>query len=174
MEKNIHSPVFFTATIRGWKNLLKPEKYKIIILQKLQQLILDNKIHLFAYCIMHNHIHLIWQILRDDKASEIQKDFLENTAKKIKNDLELHHPEVLKLFASSQKDRTYHFWKRRPLSIVLFSPHVFDQKLDYIHNNPVKAGMCLLPEEYKFSSASFYFDQTDSWNILTHCDGAIY
>lgn len=84
---------------------------------------------------------------------------------------DLRRPEVLKHFISSQKDRAYHFWKRRPLSIELFSPDVFEQKLDYIHNNPVTAGLCAVPEEYVYSSASFYLDGSDQWNILSHCDG---
>ena len=50
MEKIIYLPVFFTATIKDWKPLLKPQKYKIIILQSLKQLVEDNKIILHAYC----------------------------------------------------------------------------------------------------------------------------
>ena len=146
MEKIIYLPVFFTSTIKDWKRLLKPEKYKTIILQSLKQLVEDNKIILHAYCVMSNHIHIIWQIKGEVPISEIQKSFLESTAKKIKADLEIHHPEVLKLFASTQKDRVYHFWKRRPLSIELYTPAVFEQKVDYIHNNPVTAGLCDLPE----------------------------
>jgi putative transposase len=168
MEKMIHLPVFFTATIKGWKHLLKLEKYKIIILQNLKHLVEDNKIVVYAYCIMSNHIHIIWQIKGEVLSSEIQKSFLENTAKKIKSDLEIHHPEVLKLFASTQKDRVYHFWKRRPLSIDLFTPAVFEQKVDYIHNNPVTAGSCELPEQYVYSSARYYHDGFDEWKILTH------
>ena len=168
MEKIIHLPVFFTATIKDWKLLLKPDKYKIIILEKLKQLVEDNKIILHAYCIMHNHIHLIWQIKSDVSVSEIQKDFLEGTAKKFKTDLELHHPKVLKLFCSTQKDRSYHFWKRRPLSIDLYTPAVFEQKIDYIHNNPVTAGLCEFPEQYHFSSAKYYYNSIDEWEMLTH------
>jgi putative transposase len=44
------------------------------------------------------------------------------------------------------------------------------QKLDYIHNNPLKAGLCKYPEQYEFSSARFYVDGIDSWNMLTHID----
>lgn len=171
MEKIIHHPVFFTATIKDWKTLLQPEKYKIIILKKLQYLVHEDKIILYAYCIMDNHIHLIWQVKGDHNPSEIQKYFLENTAKHIKKDLTLSHPNVLKLFISTQKDRSYHIWKRRPFSFELFTDDVFNQKLDYIHYNPVSAGICLLPEEYSFSSARFYFDGIDEWNMLTHCNG---
>jgi putative transposase len=84
--------------------------------------------------------------------------------------LPAYHPNVLKLFVSTQKDRNYHFWKRRPLSIDLFTNYVIFQKLDYIHNNPVNAGLCKYPEQYEFSSARFYVDGIDSWNMLTHID----
>ena len=164
----IHHPVFFTATIRDWKKLLKPEKYKIIVLSQLKKLVAQNSIILYAYCIMDNHIHLIWQVKNECKPSEIQKRFLEGTSKQIKEDLLVNHIEVLIAFKSSQKDRSYHFWKRRPLSIELFSPEIFDQKLDYIHNNPVKAGICALPEEYMYSSVRFYYEGIDSWEMLTN------
>lgn len=42
------------------------------------------------------------------------------------------------------------------------------QKINYIHDNPVKAGLCKLPEEYKYSSASFYETGIKNWNFLTH------
>jgi REP element-mobilizing transposase RayT len=171
MEKVILYPVFFTATIRGWKHLLKPEKYKIIVLNNLKELVEEKKVYLYAYCIMNNHIHLIWQMIGENNPSEVQKSLLENISKQIKNDLSIHHLNVLKIFESTQKDRSYHFWKRRPLSIELFSPQVFDQKLDYIHSNPVNAGLCEYPEQYKYSSARFYYDGIDNWNMLSHCDG---
>jgi putative transposase len=171
MENLIHHPVFFTATIRNWKNLLKPDKYKIIMLNNLKEMVTEDKIILYAYCIMNNHIHLIWQIKDAHPPSEVQKQFLENTAKQIKKDLALHHVEVLKFFESTQRDRSYHFWKRRPLSIELFTPKVFDQKLDYIHYNPVTAGICEYPEQYDYSSARFYYDGTNEWNMLSHLDG---
>jgi putative transposase len=58
MEKIIYLPVFLTATIKGWKPLLKPDKYKIIVINKIKQLVDVNKIILYAFCIMDNHIQL--------------------------------------------------------------------------------------------------------------------
>lgn len=168
MDTMIHHPIFFTATIREWKKLLKPVKYKNIVLSHLKKLVAQDKIILYAYCIMDNHIHLIWQVKDENKPSEIQKRFLEGISKEIKQDLLVNHFEVLKMFTSTQKDRSYHFWKRRPLSIELFSPKVFDQKLDYIHNNPVNAGICALPEEYMYSSARYYYEGINSWKMLTN------
>ncbi|MBX2967784.1 MAG: hypothetical protein KF803_00300 [Cyclobacteriaceae bacterium] len=44
-------------------------------------------------------------------------------------------------------------------------------KLDYIHNNPVKAGLCQHPWEYKYSSAGSYLKKDTTWNFLVHIDG---
>ena len=74
-------------------------------------------------------------------------------------------PEQCKM---NKTDRQYQIWKRKPLSIELSSENVFKQKLEYIHYNPVKAGICLYPEEYHCSSALFYEKQIDSFNMLTH------
>jgi len=73
--------------------------------------------------------------------------------------------------ARPKKGQKYQIWKRRPLSIELRTPAVFDQKLEYIHYNPVKAGLCINPEDYYYSSARFYHDGTDDFGILTHYSG---
>ncbi len=57
-------PKFYTATILEWKFLLSEEKYKSIIISSLQYLVKSNKIKLYGFVIMSNHIHLIWQELR--------------------------------------------------------------------------------------------------------------
>ena len=51
------------------------------------------------------------------------------------------------------------------------SEKVFLQKLEYIHYNPVKADICNYPEDYHFSSALFYENGIDHFNILTHYMG---
>ena len=67
------------------------------------------------------------------------------TARQIKFDLEESHPLVLDKFRVNAKDRTYQFWERNSLGIELYSHDVFMQKLEYIHWNPVTAGLCSLP-----------------------------
>ena len=42
------------------------------------------------------------------------------------------------------------------------------QKMEYMHYNPVKAGLCTFPEEYKYSSAKFYATGEDEFGIITH------
>jgi len=161
-------PQFFTATNLEWKKLLKPDKYKYIVIDSLRFMVKEKRIILYAFVIMDNHMHLIWQMQAGIKPADVRRDFLKYTAQKIKTDLQKNHPKVLSLFKVKSKDRQYQFWERNALSIELSTAKVFAQKLNYIHNNPVKAGLCTLPEEYRFSSASLYELNKTEWEFLTH------
>ncbi|HTD92751.1 MAG TPA: hypothetical protein VK644_03020 [Chitinophagaceae bacterium] len=120
---------------------------------------------------MSNHFHLIWQMNAGLQPEEVQRDFLKYTAQKIKLDLKVKHPAVLEHFRVGAIDREYQFWQRKSLSIELRTHKVYLQKLDYIHDNPVKAGLCRLPEQYKYSSAQFYHTGNDNWGFLSHYCG---
>jgi putative transposase len=165
------NPTFFTATILEWRMLLQPEAYKKILLESLAFLAKENRVLIFAYVIMDNHIHIIWQPVGNYSNTNIQLSFLRFTAQQIKFDLQKNNPVMLEEFRVNAKDREYQFWERNPLHIELFSNKACWQKIEYIHNNPVKAGLCKLAENYAFSSACFYYTGVDKWGYLTHIDG---
>jgi putative transposase len=171
MDKILYHPEFVTATIYEWYPLLKENTYKQIILDSLKFLVEDNRIILYAYCIMDTHIHLIWQVKGDHTSSSVRRDFFKFTAHQFKRSLLDSEPEKLSYFLSTQSDRTFQFWERNTLCIELFTDKVFDQKLDYIHFNPVTAGICDMPEDYLYSSASFYLNGKNECGILTHSNG---
>ncbi len=159
---------FFTATILEWKHLLKPDKYKDIIIDSLRYLTTEKRVKVYAFVIMSNHIHLMWQIQPNNTLEDVQRDFLKFVAQKIKYDLVKHHPAVLEMFRVDAKDRKYQFWERNPLSTDLYTHEVFMQKLEYIHQNPVVAGICNLPEQYKYSSAKLYYTDVNDYEFITH------
>ena len=147
---------------------MQQDNYKDIIIDSFRFLVNDERIKLYAFVIMSNHIHLIWQMCANIDHVAVQRDFLKYIAQKIKADLTKNHPVTLECFRVDAKDRKYQIWERNPLSIELRTHSVFLQKLKYIHHNPVRAGMCHFPEEYKYSSASFYFTGIDNFGFLTH------
>ena len=161
-------PHFFTATNLEWKNLLSRDKYKDIIIESMRFLVKEKRVIIYGFVIMHNHIHIIWQMQAGKKRDDVQRDFLKHTAQEIKNDLLKNHPEELKVYKVKAKDRKYQFWERNALSIEIWSEKVLLQKLKYMHENPVRAGICRFPEEYKYSSAMFYRTGKDHWGFLTH------
>ena len=93
------------------------------------------------------------------------------TAQKIKQKLLLEDPGLANELLVNKYDRKYQVWKREPLIVQLFTPAVFLQKLNYIHQNPVKAGLCKYPEDYKYSSAAFYHYGKDPFDLVTHFEG---
>ena len=159
-------PQFFTATILQWKPLLKDDDYKDIILNSLLHLKEAGSIKVYAFVIMPNHIHLIWQI--QDGHKNVQLRFL-----KFKFRLIDTGNTFLKAFEVNAKDRQYQFWERNSLSVDLWTPAVFKQKLEYIHNNPIQEKWHLteLPEDYKYSSAKFYYTGDDEFDLLDHYNG---
>ena len=163
-------PQFFTATILEWRHLLKEDVYKDIIIDSLLFLKNENSIKVYGFVIMPNHIHLIWQIQDGFKQDIIQMRFLKFTAQQMKFKLLDADNPKLQQFMVNAKDRQYQFWERNSLSIDLWTPAVFMQKLDYIHNNPLqgKWQLAQYPEEYKYSSAKFYQTGIDDFGLLTH------
>lgn len=64
-------PDYFTATILESKHLLKPDKYKDVIVSSLQFLIKENRIKFYGFAVMSNHIHVKLQVQRDYLAKDV-------------------------------------------------------------------------------------------------------
>ncbi|GBL34548.1 hypothetical protein EMGBS15_01430 [Filimonas sp.] len=96
--------------------------------------------------------------------------FTKFTAHQFRKFLKQNNPALLERFGVSKTDRKMQFWKRDPLAVPLSSEEALIQKLDYIHNNPIrdKWKLCSLPEDYQWSSAGFYKHGIDEFGFLTH------
>jgi len=162
-------PQFFTATISQWKHLLKEDRFKDIVVEALRNMVIAERIHLYGFVIMSNHMHLIWQALHGYDLNKLETSLLKFTARKFLAQLEKE--QRLEEFGINAFDRKHNFWKRDSLGIEIFTPSVFQQKLNYCHQNPVKAGLCKSPEEYHYSSALFYETGVDCFDMLVHYMG---
>ncbi len=163
-------PEFITLTCYEWLALIKSNQEKEIIIESLRYLTQQNKIEVHAFVLMDNHMHLIWRIKKGYLRQNIQRDFLHHTAKQILKYLKDNHSEMINQLEVNLKDRKFQVWQRNSLSIELRTKEIYEQKLNYIHNNPVKAGICIFEEEYKYSSAKFYITNEKDWDFLKHGD----
>lgn len=168
-----YHPQFFTATILEWNHLLKEDVYKGIIIKSLLFLKNEGSIVIYGFVIMPNHIHMIWQIQDGFKQDMIQNRLLKFTAQQMKFRLLDTNDDRLSQFLVNAKDRQYQFWERNALSVDLWSQPVFEQKLEYVHYNPLQHKWQLVqyPEDYKYSSARFYETGIDEFGLLTHYAG---
>ncbi|MGV3587862.1 MAG: transposase [Adhaeribacter sp.] len=161
---------FWTATVKEWQRLFKPEKYKALLVGILQELRQKNLIRIYGFVIMPNHIHLIWEQIKLNGKEMPQASFPKATAHLILKDLKENHPAVLPYFKVEEKKRDYRIWLRDSLAIPLTSKEMLEQKLEYLHLNPLQARWQLAerPENYNWSSALFYETGEDNFGMLTH------
>src|SRR5438034_8697117 len=75
---------FWTATINKWQRLLEKDVYKDVIVESLQYLTNQGKINVFAFIIMPNHMHLIWQVNEPNGKESPHGSLLKYTAHKFK------------------------------------------------------------------------------------------
>lgn len=150
---------FWTATINKWQHLLKTDLFKNVIVSSFDYLSQQEKIDVFAFVIMPNHIHVIWRINENNGKETTQGSFLKYTAHEFRKlvmrgegEFELSHFEV------TASNKSHEFWQRDSLAISLYTQQVAYQKLDYLHLNPLAKHWHLVsdPCEYKYSTAKFY------------------
>ena len=161
---------FFTADCTDWLSLLKTDECKNVIIQALQYRVKTKQVAIAGYVIMPNHIHLIWRIAAGTERADFQRDFLKITAKKIIEILGRTEPELIKKITLNLKDRKMQVWKRNSMSIDLFNEQYLLQKLNYIHDNPCQPKWELVthPHDYYYSSAKFYYNREDPFQLLKH------
>ncbi len=159
---------FFTATCLNWQHLLKDDERKQIIMDSLRFMVNDKRIWLYGFVIMPNHIHLMWSRQDEWLNKSTEQMFLKFTAQQIKFRIIDTDAKELDYYLSTQSDRQYHFWERRPYKATMYNRETAKQKIDYMHYNPVKAGLSEKSEDYRFSSAAFYELNQDDWGFITH------
>jgi len=154
------------ATVK-WVDVFTREIYFQILIESIKYCRENKGMELFAYCIMPNHVHMIFRSLNDDPSGLI-RDFKGFTSRKIiaaikENPRESRKEYLLKMFeeAGAKKSNVekYQLWQHDNRAIEVYSDKVTKQKFDYIHihQNPVKAGLVLNPIDWKYSSARNYY-----------------
>ena len=157
---------YLTCAAVLWVDAFARKEIKEIITGSLQYCIDNKGLSLHAYIIMSNHIHLIVSAEGEGKLSDIIRDFKKFSAREIikylkdKNNIESRREWMLKMFSGaariSRGEGAYQVWQHDNHFIELFSNAVIEQKIDYIHNNPVKDGIVSVAEAYVYSSAAQY------------------
>ena len=157
---------FTTSTVVGWIDIFSRKKYRDIIINSLQYNIENKALLVFAYVIMSNHIHLVIRAGNPEKwpLSHILRDFKKFTARSIletiKTEKESRRDWLMKMFKYYAKyntnNREFQFWQQDNNPVELLNMDQIWIKINYIHNNPVKAGIVDSPEDYIYSSARNY------------------
>ncbi|MDD4148706.1 MAG: transposase [Bacteroidales bacterium] len=127
---------------------------------------MENKgLEVYAYCIMPSHIHVIAKSSNEkNKLSEIMRDLKKFTSVQITRKMEsegfyVKELSVFKFYGlKSSRNINYKVWQDGFYPKEIFSNSIFKQKKNYIHNNPVDAGIVKSQTDYLYSSARDYED----------------
>ncbi len=167
---------FMTLTIVEWIDLFTRERYSKIIIESLKFCSNNKGLNIFAYVIMSNHVHLIANCESNQNLSDILRDFKKFSSKQIidsiKSEPESRRDWMLERFSkaanSHTKKHSYKVWQDGNHAIELYSEKFTWTKLQYIHKNPVRAGLVFQPEQWKYSSASNYLELESAFQNV-HC-----
>ena len=163
-----HNPkgVYFVSfAVTDWIDAFSRREYRDIVLDSLRFCQNKKGMQIYAWCIMTNHVHLVFSSRDNQKPELVLGDLKRFTSRKIVEAIKAHPSEsrkewMLERFslAAKQSSNVKHqqFWRHDNKPIELWSNAVIDEKIDYIHQNPVEAGFVDEPHHYLYSSAMDY------------------
>lgn len=171
---DIDQAYFITITTVGWVDVFTKLSQKMIIIESLKYCQAQKGLSIFAYCLMSNHLHIFCRADGKYTLSEIMRDFKKFTSKKIietiQSETESRKEWMLDYFKKScehlSREQKFKVWQDGYHAEEVFSNKWIKEKINYIHQNPVKQKIVTEPEHYYFSSARNYADFDNPLDVL--------
>jgi len=162
-------PYFMTCTTVGWTAVFTRVDAVDIVLDSWGYLQRERAFVLFGYVVMENHLHLIASA---PDLSAVMRDFKSYTARQILGLLRKHAADALlrplrAMKPNHKRGSEYQVWQEGSKPKQIQSDAMMLQKLEYIHNNPVKRGFVDDPVHWRYSSARNYAGQPGLIDVVT-------
>jgi REP element-mobilizing transposase RayT len=164
---------YLTLQVVNWIDLFTRDDYRQIVVESLRYCQENKGLELFAWVLMSNHIHLIARSEKGELSGTI-RDFKSYTSKRIIQRI-TEGPEsrsgwMLNLFKCAaekhQRNTLYQVWTHENHAVELVSNVFVWEKLEYLHNNPVRNGIVKNIWEYRYSSALNYADMEGELEVI--------
>lgn len=151
-------------TIVEWIDIFSRKEQRDIIINSMRYCIKSKGLNVYAFCIMSNHIHLIVNCNEPFQLKDTIRDFKKFTSKAMISEIikgnESRRDWLLTIFekagSDDPKNKTYKVWQNGNHAIELYSQKITWEKINYIHQNPVRAGFVVKAEDWLYSSAPNY------------------
>jgi REP element-mobilizing transposase RayT len=189
MSRNykFHNPqglYFVSFAVINWLDVFTRDEYKSIVVDSLNYCIDHKGMEIVAWCLMPNHVHLIFRTFDGAEPQNVLGDFKRFTSKALvaaikDNPADNRKDLLLAAFRKAAKESSnvnnYQFWRHDNKPIELWSNTVIREKVLYVHKNPVEQGLVFKPEDYSHSSAKDYAGevglvknviQADIWSMV--------
>jgi len=165
---------FITLTVVGWIDVFTRVNQKNGIIKALQYCQKNKGLEIYAYCIMSSHLHLLCKATNGYILSDVIRDFKKFTSKKIIQTI-IEEPEsrrewMLDYFKKAcehlKRNQQYKVWQNGYHAEIVETNQFIIQKINYIHNNPVKDKIVVCPEDYYHSSARNYANLDNDLEVV--------
>lgn len=158
-----HATYFLTCTVIKWVDVFTRQHYRDIVVDSLNYCIANKGLRVNGWVIMTNHIHLVCRAEMPYRLSDVLRDFKKHTSKKITEAIheipESRRAWLLDRFSfkarRTKRAEFFKLWTDDNHAIDLTNIDAME-KINYIHENPVRAGWVDYPEQYRYSSARDY------------------
>lgn len=157
---------YFTLNVVDWIDIFIRPVYKQVIVESLNYFIDKKGLTVYSWCLMTNHLHLMAQSHSGVGLNSIISDFKKFTTRLILEDIDVEPDSrrewMLKKFQQASNSmrmlEKFQVWQNNinPTYVDLENPGTVKSQLEYIHRNPVRDRIVVLPEDYLYSSASDY------------------
>ena len=149
--------LYITVVAKDRLPVFKSDAIKLVTCKALDEARKSGDFLIFAYVIMPDHIHLLTDC--PDTSADVLRRVKGLTARRVIDYLKEHnfHSSLVKLHHQEWKRKhSYSLWQQEKNVFSIFSEAVFMQKVNYIHLNPVRAGLVERAIDYRWSSARIW------------------
>jgi REP element-mobilizing transposase RayT len=140
---------FLTFTVRKWYYLFDRHNRWEILKDALLYCRKEKQLKIYGFVFMLNHIHLI---VDSPDVLGFVRDFKRHTGRELHKNILAHEPNIERLFL--EEKGSFLLWQETNMPIFLESEKVFQQKLNYILQNPVRKNYVTREEDWYWSSAN--------------------
>jgi REP element-mobilizing transposase RayT len=162
-------PYFLTSTVVAWMPVFAHAPLVEIVFDSWRFLQRERGVRIFGYVVLENHLH--WIAAADDLSEKIGR-FKSFTARRIIEELERRGfstlLEELQFFKLRHKtDQAHQFWQEGNHPQQIKNEEMMRQKLEYMHNNPLRRGYVDDPLHWRYSSARNYAAVAGLLDVVT-------
>lgn len=171
-QRGIH---FITFSVVQWIDVFTRREYTEILIDNLKYCQKNKGLKIYAWCIMPNHVHLLISASGNSTLSDILRDLKKFSSVSITRAIQANEKEsrknwmmwILKKAGEwNYRNEKTQFWQQDNHPVEITDQEMFEQRLNYIHNNPVKSGLVFYPEGYRYSSAIDYTPDNKQKGLL--------
>jgi len=158
---------FISYAVVYWIDVFTRAEYCDIVVQSWQFCQQNKGLKIYAWIIMPSHVHLIVGTEKD-RLEDIIRDMKSFTSNQLKKAIFSNNKESRKTWMSqlmceagkrNSNNKRWQFWRQDNQPLEIPTADKFFQAMDYIHNNPVKAGLVRKQEDWKYSSAGDFYGE---------------